>query len=125
MRKKILLVDDTEFYRNLYHAKLASEGYEVVLATNGAEAVAALAKNAPDIVLLDLMMPVMDGYKVLETIQKDETLKKIPVIVFTAKGASDEIDKAFAMGAHDFMVKATSPPKMVVEKIRQILGQKG
>ena len=125
VRYKVLLVDDTEFYRKLYHTKLVSEGYEVTIAANGAEAIVFLGKNAPDIVLLDLMMPVMDGYKVLETIGKDEKLKSIPVIVFTAKGASDEVDKAFALGAHDFMVKATSPPNKVVEKIRKVLEEKG
>lgn len=125
MRHKVLLVDDTEFYRKLYHAKLVAEGYEVTEAKNGAEAIAGIGKGVPDIVLLDLMMPVMDGYKLLEMLQRDEKLKAIPVIVFTAKGASDEIEKAFAMGARDFLVKATSPPNKVIEKIRKVLEQKG
>ena len=124
MRHKVLLVDDTDFYRKLYHAKLASEGYEVTVAQNGAEAIMSLGKAPPDVILLDLMMPIMDGYKVLEAMKNDEKLKEIPVVVFTAKGASDEIDKAFAMGARDFLVKATSPPNKVVDKIKKILEQK-
>ena len=120
-KKKILLVDDTEFYRKAYVNKLSTEGYVVTTATNGLEALKALSKEKPDIVLLDLMMPVMDGYKVLQTIKADPNLKEIPVVVFSAKGVTEEISKAIAAGASDFLVKATTTPNKVVEKIKGIL----
>ena len=91
MKGKILLVDDTEFYQKAYTTKLLAEGYLVTTANNGVEAIKAIMANKPDMVLLDLMMPVMDGFKVLQTMKMDANLKDIPVVVFSAKGNSDEI----------------------------------
>lgn len=121
MKGKILLVDDTEFYQKAYTTKLLAEGYLVTTANNGVEAIKAIMANKPDMVLLDLMMPVMDGFKVLQTMKMDANLKDIPVVVFSAKGNSDEIGKAIAAGATDFLVKATTTPNKVVEKIKQIM----
>lgn len=121
MKGKILLVDDTEFYQKMYKSKLLTEGYLVTTANNGLEAIKAITADKPDMILLDLMMPVMDGFKVLQTIKSDPNLKEIPVVVFSAKGNTDEIGKAIAGGATDFLVKATSTPNKVVEKIKQIM----
>ncbi|HEY5593681.1 MAG TPA: response regulator [Nitrospiria bacterium] len=121
MKGKILLVDDTEFYQKAYTTKLLAEGYLVTTANNGVEAIKAIMANKPDMVLLDLMMPVMDGFKVLQTMKMDANLKDIPVVVFSAKGNSDEIGKAISAGATDFLVKATTTPNKVVEKIKQIM----
>lgn len=121
MRGKILLVDDTEFYLKAYKTKLLAEGYLVVTAMNGVEAIKAVAAEKPDLILLDLMMPVMDGFKVLQTVKMDANLKHIPVVVFSAKGNTEEIGKAIGAGAADFLVKATTTPNKVVEKIKQIM----
>ncbi len=121
MKGKILLVDDTEFYQKMYKTKLLTEGYLVMTANNGLEAIKAIAAEKPDMILLDLMMPVMDGFKVLQSIKMNNLLKDIPVVVFSAKGNTDEISKAIAAGASDFLVKATSTPNKVVEKINQIM----
>ena len=110
MKGKILLVDDTEFYRNAYTNKLSMAGYVVTAVSNGIEALKALSKDKPDLILLDLVMPVMDGFKVLQALNGDEKLKEIPVVVFTAKGATEEIGKAVAAGAVDYLVKATTSP---------------
>lgn len=119
--KKILLIDDTEFYQKAYRNKLVSEGYLVTTANNGIEGLKAISADKPDMVLLDLMMPVMDGYKVLQAMKADANLKDIPVIVFSAKGATEEIERAVATGASDFLIKATTTPNKVVEKIKQLL----
>ncbi len=121
MKGKILLVDDTEFYQKMYKTKLLTEGYHVMTANNGLEAIKAIAAEKPDMILLDLMMPVMDGFKVLQSIKMNNLFKDIPVVVFSAKGDTDEISKAIAAGASDFLVKATSTPNKVVEKIKQIM----
>jgi len=119
----VLLVDDTEFYQRAYKNKLTPEGFLVTTAGNGAEALTMLAKEIPDVILLDLTMPVMDGFKVLQAIKADARLQAIPVIIFSAKGATDEIETAIKLGAHDYLIKATTTPNKVVEKIRQVLGQ--
>lgn len=121
MKGQILLVDDTEFYLKAYKSKLTAEGYHVTTANNGVEAIKSIATERPDLILLDLMMPVMDGFKVLQSIKADPNLKEIPVVVFSAKGNTDEVEKAISGGATDFLVKATSTPNKVVEKIKEIL----
>jgi adenylate cyclase len=121
VKGKILLVDDTELYQKMYKSKLLTHGYLVTTANNGVEALKAISTDKPDMILLDLMMPIMDGFKVLQTIKADPNLKEIPVVVFSAKGNPDEISKAITAGATDFLVKATSSPNKVVEKINQIM----
>jgi CheY-like chemotaxis protein len=121
VKGKILLVDDTDFYLKAYKSKLMGEGFVVTTANNGVEAIKSIATERPDMILLDLMMPVMDGFKVLQTIKADPNLIEIPVVVFSAKGNMDEVEKAIAGGATDFLIKATSTPNKVVEKIKEIL----
>lgn len=121
MKEKVLIVDDTEFYQKAYQNKLLSAGYITSVANNGVEALKALTTDKPDLILLDLMMPIMDGFKVLQTVKANPNLQNIPVIVFSAKGASEEISKALQAGASDFLVKATTTPNKVVEKIKEIL----
>ena len=121
MKEKILLVDDTEFYRKAYTNKLGMEGYRVTAVSDGLQAIKTLAQEKPDLVLLDIVMPGMDGFKVLQSMKANPNLKSIPVIVFSAKGVAEEISKAISLGATDFLVKATTPNK-VVEKIKAVLG---
>lgn len=121
MKEKVLIVDDTEFYQKAYKNKLLSAGYITSVANNGVEALKALMTDKPDLILLDLMMPIMDGFKVLQTVKANPNLQNIPVIVFSAKGASEEISKALQAGASDFLVKATTTPNKVVEKIKEVL----
>ncbi|MBI3802647.1 MAG: response regulator [Nitrospirae bacterium] len=121
MKEKILIVDDTEFYQRAYKNKLLSAGYLPTVANNGVEALKAITTDKPDLILLDLMMPIMDGFKVLQTVRANPNFQSVPVIVFSAKGASEEISKALQAGANDFLVKATTTPNKVVEKIKEIL----
>lgn len=121
MKEKVLIVDDTEFYQKAYQNKLLSAGYITSVANNGVEALKVLTTDRPDLILLDLMMPVMDGFKVLQTVKANPNLQNIPIIVFSAKGASEEISKALQAGANDFLVKATTTPNKVVEKIKEVL----
>lgn len=108
----------------MYRNKLMLEQFAVVTADNGMEAIKALSLSKPDIILLDLMMPIMDGYKVLQVVKTDQKFKDIPVIVFSAKGQPDEVEKALSLGAAGYIVKSITKPNEVVEKIRAALTQK-
>ena len=124
MKGKILLVDDTEFYLRAYKNKLTPEGYIVTTASNGVEALKCLSQEVPDLILLDLMMPIMDGFKVLQAVKSNDRLKAVPVIIFSAKGASEEVEKAIKLGADDFLIKATTNPNKVLAKITEVLAAK-
>ena len=124
MKYQVLLVEDSKAIQQMYRNKLMIEQYAVVTADNGMEAIRALSLSKPDIILLDLMMPIMDGYKVLQVVKTDQKLKDIPVLVFSAKGQSDEIERALSLGAAGYIVKSITKPNEVVEKIRATLSQK-
>lgn len=124
MRNKILLVEDSKVIQQMYRNKLIFEQFNVLTADNGMEAIKILSQEKPDIILLDLMMPIMDGYKVLQVIKTDPRLANIPVLVFSAKGQPEEVEKALNLGAAGYIVKATTKPNEVVDQIRKVLSQK-
>ena len=121
-KNKILVVDDTKMYQTIYKTKLMSEGFEVKVAGNGAEAIKILLEEAFDLVLLDLTMPLMDGFKVLQAIKENPKLSSIIVIVFSSRGQPQEIEKAVNLGANGYLVKSTTPPNEVVKKVKELLG---
>jgi CheY-like chemotaxis protein len=119
--KRILIVDDTEFYRKAYRERLTGAGYEVLSASSGAEGLRMVVQEQPDLILLDLNMQQMDGFQVLRVIKDDPKFKSIPVIVFSVRGASEEVKRAIAMGAADYLAKAATHPSKVLDKIKQVL----
>ncbi|MBI1824197.1 MAG: response regulator [Nitrospirae bacterium] len=122
MAKKILLIEDSEFVQRTFLTVLTAGGFQVTVGKDGSEGLALVAQDKPDLILLDLMMPVLDGFKVLSFLKSDPKTSDIPVIVLSAKGNSEEIQKAMSMGARDFLIKATTPPKKVLEKVKEVLG---
>ncbi len=124
MKYQVLLVEDSKAIQQMYRNKLMMEQFAVVTADNGMEAIKALSISKPDIILLDLMMPIMDGYKVLQVIKTDQKFRDVPVIVFSAKGQPDEVEKALSLGAAGYIIKSVTRPNEVVEKIRTALSQK-
>jgi len=124
MKYQVLLVEDSKAIQQMYRNKLMMEQFAVVTADNGMEAIKALSLSKPDIILLDLMMPIMDGYKVLQVVKTDQKFKDLPVLVFSAKGQPDEVEKALSLGASGFIVKSVTKPNEVVERIRAVLSQK-
>lgn len=124
MKYQVLLVEDSKAIQQMYRNKLVMEQFAVVTADNGMEAIKALSQSRPDIILLDLMMPIMDGYKVLQVVKTDQKFKDIPVIVFSAKGQPDEVEKALSLGAAGYIVKSVTKPNEVVEKLRAALNKK-
>ncbi|MBI3605460.1 MAG: response regulator [Nitrospirae bacterium] len=121
MAKKILLVEDSDFVQRTFLTVLSTGGFQVTVAKDGSEGLASIARDKPDLILLDLMMPVLDGFKVLSFLKSDPKTADIPVIVLSAKGNTDEIQKAIAMGAKDFLIKSMTPPKKVLEKVKEML----
>ncbi|MDP2951086.1 MAG: response regulator [bacterium] len=121
---KILTIEDDKFLRELIRRKLQEVGFEAVSASSGEEGLALVKAEKPNLILLDLIMPGMDGFTTLKELQKDPLLASIPVIILSNLGQQDDIDKAKQLGAVDFLVKAHFTPNEIVDKINQILNKK-
>ncbi|PIU18344.1 MAG: hypothetical protein COT16_02465 [Elusimicrobia bacterium CG08_land_8_20_14_0_20_44_26] len=117
---KILIVDDDPDAREILSSRIKSFGYEVREAQNGWEAVECLKKYKPDLILMDIMMPKLDGYTACKIIKEDESTKKIPIIFLTAKELLGEIEKAFACGGDDYVIKPVSWERLV-PKIKKFI----
>jgi two-component system, cell cycle response regulator DivK len=118
--KRILVVEDQPDNRQIIRDMLADTGYEIVEAENGEEALAAIAKQRPDLILMDIQLPVMDGYAATRRIKTDPALKSIPVIAVTSYALSGEEKKAREAGCDDYVPKPYSP-RQLLAKIRQYL----
>ena len=121
--KKILIAEDDRFLATAYKIKLTKAGYEVRIAVDGVEALKALAEYVPDLIILDLIMPVKDGFAVLEELKKNDAWKKIPVIVASNLGQKEDMEKATNIGASDFVVKSDLSLENLITKIKKILGE--
>ena len=119
MAKKILLVEDEEIMISLLQKKLTKEGYEISVARDGEEGLKAMREVRPDLVLLDIIMPKMGGFEVMEEMNKDKELKKIPVIVISNSGQPVELDKAQKLGAKDWLIKTEFDPQEVIDKVKK------
>jgi len=123
MGKKILIVEDEEILSDLLQKRLKKEGYDVLLARNGEEGLKMIKETEPDLVLLDIIMPKMSGFQVMEEMNKDENLKKIPVIIISNSGQPVEIGRAQRLGAKDWLIKTEFDPKEVLEKVVKQIGK--
>ena len=123
MTKKILIVEDEEIVLDLLQKKLSQEGYEVSVARDGEEGLKKMREIKPDLVLLDIIMPKMGGFEVMEEMQKDSGLRKIPVIVVSNSGQPVEIDKARELGARDWLIKTEFDPQKVIDKVVKQIGK--
>jgi CheY-like chemotaxis protein len=122
-KKKILIVEDDNFVAEVYSTKLLEMGHEVTIAQNGEEGLNNLKENIPDLILLDIIMPVMGGIEMLEELKKNENWKKIPVILLTNVGEKDSVQKAQGLGVQDYLIKSHFTPAEVIEKIDSVLGK--
>ncbi|MFN3428406.1 MAG: response regulator [Candidatus Sericytochromatia bacterium] len=116
----ILVVDDTALNRDMLSRRLRREGHTVVVAEGGAEALAALAREAFDLVLLDVMMPVMDGLEVLASLRRSHSLAELPVIMVTARDQSADMVEALALGANDYVAKPIDFPVLLARVRTQL-----
>ena len=121
MPKKILLVEDEEIMIDLLQRKLTKEGYEVSVARDGEEGLKLMREVKPTLILLDIVMPKMGGFEVMEQMAKEPELKKIPVIVISNSGQPVELDRAQKLGAKDWLIKTEFDPQEVIEKVKKQL----
>jgi CheY-like chemotaxis protein len=122
MATKLLLIDDDQVLGEVMRQRLLTEGYECVWKRDGAEGMVAMHENKPDLILLDIVMPVMNGYEFLEAMSRDPECAKIPVIVISNSGQPVEIERVLALGVKDYLVKAQFTPDEVLIKVQKILG---
>ena len=120
MSNRILVVEDQEDNRRIVRDLLTTTDYEVMEAENGEEALAAVAKQRPDLILMDIQLPVMDGYEATRRIKADPALREIPIIAVTSYALSGDEEKARAAGCDDFVPKPYSP-RQLLAKIRKFL----
>ena len=121
-KKLILVAEDDQFYANIYKVKLAKEGYQVVLAFNGEETLKEARLKKPDLILLDLIMPVKDGFETLKELKEDTSLRDVKVVVLSNLGQDEDIKKVKELGATDYLVKTNISIQKVLDKIREHLG---
>jgi len=120
-KKKILIVDDMVQLTKAVSFSLKAEGYDVIMAYNGKEALERIKEEKPDLIVLDILMPGMDGYEVCQELKKNEETKSIPIILFTSKAQKKDVVSGIKVGADDYIVK---PYKFQVlhEKIQRFIG---
>ena len=118
---KILLVEDDPFLLNMYATKFELENFKVVVAEDGEKGLKMAAKEKPDIILLDIILPKMNGFEVLKGLRADKNLSSIPVILLTNLSQKGEIEQGLALGAKDYLIKAHFMPSEVVDKIKEVL----
>ena len=121
MAKTILIVEDDKFLRELIAQKLVKEGYDIVEAIDGEEGIKKIKDGNPDLVLLDLILPGVDGFEVLSRMKADENLAKIPVIILSNLGQREEVERGLKLGANDYMIKAHFTPREIIDKIKTVL----
>ncbi len=119
--KKVLIVEDDVVLVNIYSKKFSNEGYDVISAADGKRGLALAKAKKPDMVLLDLMLPLMGGFEVLEKIKKDDSLKDMPVILLTNLNDCDGIKRGYNLGASDYVIKSFFTPAEVVEKVNKYI----
>jgi len=122
--KKILIIEDDSFLSEMYSTKLIQEGFETEVAVDGKQGLEKIKNIKPDLVLLDIVLPKMDGFEILENIKKDSKLKDIPVVLLTNLGQKNEIEKGLSLGADEYIIKAHFTPTAVVVKVKEILKSK-
>jgi CheY-like chemotaxis protein len=120
---KILAVEDDKYLSSIYQMKLKNQGYQVELAANGGEGLEKAKSFKPDLILLDLIMPVMDGYAMLNELKKDPQLKGIKVIILTNLGQEGDIQQAVQHGVLDYVVKTDTATTEIIDKIEKLLAQ--
>ncbi|MCH9670844.1 MAG: response regulator [Gammaproteobacteria bacterium] len=117
---KILIVEDNEMNRDMLSRRLIRKGYDVVLAHDGEQGLALTAQAEPDLILMDMSLPVVDGWEATRRLKADPKSRSIPVIALTAHAMSEDREKALAAGCDDYDTKPVELPRLL-EKIEQLL----
>ena len=118
---KILIVEDDKFLRELLVRKLEGEGFNTIIAIDGDEGFRKVKEESPQLILLDLILPGIDGFEVLKNIKSDQAIAKIPVIILSNLGQKEEVEKGLRAGADDYLIKAHFTPDEIIAKIKKVL----
>jgi DNA-binding response OmpR family regulator len=119
--KKILLVEDDIFLRQIISKRLLDSGYDVVTVISGKDALGRIVKDKPDLVLLDILLPEMDGFEILKKARENKDISNIPIAVLSNLTQQSDIDKALNLGAVDYFIKSQFTSEEVEEKIKALL----
>lgn len=122
-KKYILIAEDDKFYDNIYKVKFENEGCEVRVVTDGVQAIEEAKKRKPDIILLDLVMPVKDGFETLKVLKATPELAGVPMIVLSSLGQEEDAAKVKELGANEYFVKTSITIYDLVNKVKEYLGQ--
>ncbi len=120
---KILVIEDDRFLRELIVKKIIKEGFNVIEAIDGEEGFKFIIEHKPHLVLLDLILPGIDGFEVLKKIRADENIGRIPVIILSNLGQKDDIDRSIKLGATDYLIKAHNTPGEIVDRMKLVLSK--
>ena len=120
-KKKILVIEDEEMLLTMYKVKFENDGYEVYTASNGADGLEIAPKVMPDLILLDIIMPKIDGFAVLKKFKEDPKTKNIPVVLLTNLGQDEDISRGKELGSAGYLIKANNTPSEVVEKTKAFI----
>jgi len=123
MAKSILLVEDDPFLIDIYTTKLKESGFTVEVASDGESALRKVKEKEPPLVILDIVLPQLDGWEILRQIKSDPKLKNIKIIILSNLGQKEEVEKGVALGAVKYLIKAHYTPSQVVEEVKQIYGK--
>jgi len=118
---KILLIEDDATLVEMYEMKFKESEFEILVADRGAQGLEIAEKQVPDIILLDIILPEMDGFAILRELKKDEKTKRIPVLLLSNLGQDSDIEKGKKLGAEDYLVKANYTPTQVVDMVRKYI----
>ena len=120
-KKKIIIIEDDKFLLKAYEIKFKQSDFDVILATDGISGFELVEKEKPSLIILDLMLPGMNGFEFLKKIKSDEKLKNIPVIVVSNLGQKNDCEKAIKLGAKEFLIKTNYSLEEIIKKIKGYL----
>lgn len=120
-KTKVLLIEDDKMIIDMYTLKFSQEGYDIVQAENGKDGLDLAKAQLPDIILLDIILPQMDGFTVLKELKAEANTKDIPVVLLTNLGQDGDVKKGLELGANDYLIKANYTPSQVVDKVKSVV----
>jgi len=123
-KSKILLIEDDKMLADMYITKFSKEGLKVIRAEDGAKGLEIAKKEKPDMILLDIIMPKLDGFAVLRELKKNPDMGNTHILLLTNLGQSEDVDKGKELGADDYFIKANHTPAEIVEKVKYLLTNK-
>lgn len=120
-KQKILIIDDDPFILEMYVLKFKEEGFQIETAKDGKEGLKKIKEYEPDVVLLDIVMPIMDGFDVIRSLKRENVQTNAKIVLLTNLGQKDDVERGMQLGAHDYIIKAHFTPSEVVKKVKDLL----